>query len=86
MAGLASVGQRIDAVIDRALGAGRVVGTVVLVRENGAPAYARAAGYADREAGLPMLIDTVFRLASLTKPLVTATALALAEESRPWPG
>jgi len=82
MAGLASVGQRIDAVIDRALGAGRVVGTVVLVRENGAPAYARAAGYADREAGLPMLIDTVFRLASLTKPLVTATALALAEESR----
>jgi len=82
MAGSASLGQSIDAVIDSALGAGRIVGTVVLVRENGAPAYARAAGYADREAGLPMLIDTIFRLASLTKPLVAATALALAEESR----
>ena len=82
MAGEAPVGQAIDAVIDDALEHGRVVGTVVLVRDHGTPVYARAAGHADREAGIPMAHNAVFRWASLTKPLVAATALALMERGR----
>jgi CubicO group peptidase (beta-lactamase class C family) len=74
--------RRVDAVIDDAVAAGRIVGTVVLVSENGVPVYSRAAGYADREAGKPTSIETVFRLASLTKPLTAATALALMERGR----
>jgi CubicO group peptidase (beta-lactamase class C family) len=74
--------HRLDSVVDAALEAGRVVGTVVLVRERGTLVYERAAGYRDREAGLPMALDTVFRWASLTKPLVSATALALVERGR----
>ncbi len=74
--------RAMDAVIDEALETGRVVGAVVLVREHGAPVYERAAGYRDREAGLPMALDTVFRWASLTKPLVSATVLALVERHR----
>ena len=72
----------VDAVIDEALDAGRVVGTVVLVRERGEPVYGRAAGYADREGGIPTALDTVFRWASLTKPIVAAAALALVEQER----
>lgn len=71
--------QAVSAVVDAALEAGRVVGAVVLVQHHGTSVYARAAGLADREAGVPMALDTVFRWASLTKPLVAATALALAE-------
>ena len=71
--------RRVDAVIDDAVAAGRIVGTVVLVAEHGMPVYSRAAGYADRESGRPTSVDTVFRLASLTKPLTAATALALVE-------
>lgn len=82
MSGQLSLEDRVDAVIDRALAAGQVVGVVVLVRENGIPVYSRAAGHADREAGTPTAIDTVFRIASLTKPLVAATALALVERGR----
>lgn len=82
MAGKAPVRQAIDTVIDEALEDGRVVGTVVLVRAHGTPVYTRAAGHADREAGIPMALDTVFRWASLTKPLVAATALALMERGR----
>ena len=41
--------------------------------------YRRAAGYADRETGLPMRQDSIFRLSSLTKPIVSATALAMVE-------
>ena len=81
-AGVALVQQAIDAVVDEALAAGRVVGAVVLVRKHGEPVYARAAGYADREASIPMARDTVFRWASLTKPVVAATALALMERGR----
>src|SRR5215217_8087827 len=78
----ARVQQAIDAVVDKALTAGRVVGAVVLVRHHGEPIYALAAGYADREAAIPMALDTVFRWASLTKPVVAATALALMERGR----
>ncbi len=81
-AAAAVVQQAVGAVIDEALEAGRVVGAVVLVHHQGEPLYARAAGHADREAGISMTLDTVFRWASLTKPVVAATALALME--RGW--
>ncbi|MBB1249646.1 serine hydrolase domain-containing protein [Rhizobium sp. G21] len=71
--------QRLDQAIDRAIGEGRITGTVVLVHRDGEPVYRRAAGFADREAGRPVAMDTIFRLASVTKPFVAVTALAMAE-------
>lgn len=71
---------RVDAAIDRALSERRIVGTVVLVARDGELVYARAGGLADREADRPMERDAIFRLASLTKPLVAATALAMIEQ------
>jgi len=74
---------RLDAVIDRATTEIKtIVGTVVLVAKDGRQIYARAAGFADREAGIPVTEDTIFRLASVTKPLVAATALALVERKQ----
>lgn len=69
----------IDRAIDFALAEKRVVGGVVLVMCDGEIAYRRAAGLADRERAIPMHEDAVFRLASLTKPLVTAAALRMVE-------
>ncbi len=60
-----------DAVVDAALER-RIVGCVVLVHEAGKRIYARAAGFADREAGTPVGEDTIFRLASVTKPIVAS--------------
>ncbi|MCQ9616489.1 beta-lactamase family protein [Paenalcaligenes niemegkensis] len=74
------VEQAVDAVIDKAIADQRIVGTVVLVADKGQIVYRRAAGYADREKGLPMQEDSVFRLASMTKPLVSAAALRLVEQ------
>ncbi len=71
--------SRLDAVIDGALAERRVVGAVVLVARNGEPAYRRAAGLADRETGVAMREDVIFRLASITKPIVTAAAMRLVE-------
>jgi len=76
--------KRIDGAIDRAIERGQVPGAVVLVGRRGAIVYARAAG---RRAVEPkpeaITRDTVFDLASLTKPVATATAvMILVEEGR----
>ncbi|HEX4182145.1 MAG TPA: serine hydrolase domain-containing protein [Caulobacteraceae bacterium] len=75
--GLAS---RLDPPLDAALADSRVAGVVVLVAKAGKLAYARAVGLADIDSGRPMQRDTIFRAASLTKPLVTAAALSLVED------
>ncbi|TMJ00111.1 MAG: beta-lactamase family protein [Alphaproteobacteria bacterium] len=69
----------IDSAIDRALAEARIVGAVVLVAQDGEIVYRCAAGLADRERGTPMREHAVFRLASLTKPIVTAAALRMVE-------
>ncbi len=72
----------IDDAIDAAFDEPRILGAVVLVAQDGAVVYRRAAGIADRERRIPMREHAVFRLASLTKPFVTAAALRLMELGR----
>jgi CubicO group peptidase (beta-lactamase class C family) len=73
---------RLDRVIDRAIEARRIVGSVVLVMQDGEIVYRRAAGHADREANVPMREDAMFRLASLSKPIVSVAAMALVERGQ----
>ena len=77
-----SLGAAIDAAITNALDEKRLVGAVVLVARDGDIVHRRAAGLADREKGLVMREDTIFRLASITKPIVTIAAMRLVEEGR----
>lgn len=73
-------GASLDRVLDRAIADGTLVGAVVAVSVKGRPVYRRAVGFQDREAGLPMAEDTIFRLASVTKPVVTVAAFGLLED------
>ena len=73
---------RIDAAIERAITEKRIVGAVVLVSHDGKLVYQRAVGLADREAKRPMQLDTVFRLSSVSKPIVSAAALALVDQGK----
>ncbi|WBU64294.1 serine hydrolase domain-containing protein [Paracoccus aerodenitrificans] len=78
-----STGARnLDAIIERSIAEGRIVGGVVMVNRDGARIYERAAGYADREDNRSVDVDTPFRYASLTKPFTTMSALKLAEAGR----
>jgi CubicO group peptidase (beta-lactamase class C family) len=76
---LESVRTDIDDVITRALSDNRIVGAVVLVARDGELVYQHSAGLADRESGKEMRVDTLFRLASVTKAIVCAAAMALVE-------
>lgn len=73
---------RVDTVVDQALADQRLVGAVVLVAKDGELIYRRAAGSADREAGRAMTQDALFRLASVSKPIVCVAAMALVAQGR----
>jgi CubicO group peptidase (beta-lactamase class C family) len=77
-----SLQDRLDRVIDAAIANQSIVGCVVIVRKDGEEVYCRAAAHAEREAGRPTRGDTIFRLASVTKPYVAATTLAMIEQGK----
>ncbi|GLQ09825.1 serine hydrolase [Devosia yakushimensis] len=70
--------ERVDAAIDAAL-VQRIVGCVIIINKDGQEIYARAAGLADREANVPLRRDAIFRLASVTKPIVATAVLRLVD-------
>ena len=61
---------------------GRIPGAVVVVARKGRVAYLQAVGFRDKAAGAAMTADAIFRIASMTKPIVTVAALSLYEEAR----
>ncbi|MDD5633511.1 MAG: serine hydrolase, partial [Methylococcales bacterium] len=72
--------ERISNLINRIIEEKKIAGAVVLIARNGKIAYFNAFGQADN--GKPMQKDTMFRVASMTKPLVTVAVLQLYEEGR----
>lgn len=74
---------RVNRVVQKAIKEDQtIVGCVVIVAERGKPIYRKAWGYLDREAGQKMPVHAIFRLASMTKPIVAAAALRLCEEGK----
>ncbi|MEI7342086.1 serine hydrolase domain-containing protein [Pectobacterium brasiliense] len=73
---------RIQGVVQQALDERRLVGAVVLVAHNGELIHQQAAGWADRENACPMALDAIFRLASVSKPIVSVAALVLVAQGR----
>jgi CubicO group peptidase (beta-lactamase class C family) len=60
----------------------RLPGAVLLIARNGKIVFDEAVGYQDRASGTPMKNDSVFRIASMSKPITTVAAMILAEESK----
>nr|WP_170306186.1 serine hydrolase domain-containing protein [Mycolicibacter kumamotonensis] len=59
-----------------------LAGAVTVVWQRGKILQVNEIGYRDVGAGLPMTRDTVFRIASMTKPITVAAAMALVDEGR----
>ena len=69
-------------VYEEAIERGELVGVVVLVARRGRIVLHEALGWRDKEEGLPMERNTLFRMASNTKPLVATGIAKLVEQSR----
>lgn len=77
-AGLAEATRRLQSHVD----AGDIAGVVAGVIRHGRLAYFEALGDLDRERGLPMRGDALFRLYSMTRPITSLAAMMLWEEGR----
>ncbi|KDE97582.1 hypothetical protein Y900_001200 [Mycolicibacterium aromaticivorans JS19b1 = JCM 16368] len=66
----------------QAVDSGLLAGAVTLAWQQGKMLQVNEIGYRDVEAGLPMQRDTIFRVASMTKPVTVAAAMALVEEGK----
>ncbi len=58
----------------------RLAGAAAIVARRGKIAYLEAVGHRDKEAGSPMATDSIFRIASQTKALVSVGVMLLQEE------
>ena len=57
-----------------------VAGAVAIVARRGKVVYHKSFGYRDAEAQAPMSNDVIFRIASMTKPIVSVALMMLWEE------
>lgn len=71
-----------QASIREAVEGGLLAGAVTLVWQGGKVLQVNEIGYRDVEAGVPMRRDTIFRIASMSKPITVAAAMTLVEEGK----
>ncbi|WP_435872928.1 serine hydrolase domain-containing protein [Micromonospora haikouensis] len=73
---------RIDEHFGRYVDDGRLAGWQIVVTRRGEIAHSATYGMRDREAGLPVEPDTIWRVYSMTKPITSVAAMMLWEEGR----
>jgi CubicO group peptidase (beta-lactamase class C family) len=73
---------RLDAVMQSAVDDGRLAGAVTMIMRHGQLVHVKAYGQQDREAGIPMKTDTIFRVASMTKTPTSIAVMMLMEEGK----
>ena len=82
-AGIAAAGlDRLSAALEARVASGHIPGAVALIVHRGQVAYHRAFGRRDPATAAPMPMDAVFRIYSMTKPIVSLAAMMLWEEGR----
>jgi CubicO group peptidase (beta-lactamase class C family) len=73
-------GQALDAAMQPFVEEGKVAGMVTLVQIGDHVVHTGCLGMRYREADAPMRPDSIFRIASMTKPITAAAVLTLVEE------
>jgi CubicO group peptidase (beta-lactamase class C family) len=73
---------RISTVLKADIEAGRIPGAVIAIARHGKLVMLDAYGWRDKTAGVAMTTDTIFNIASMTKPMTTVGALMLYEQGK----
>jgi len=76
------VDQSIAAGISKIVNSGRLAGAAALVWKDGKVIQSPGVGWRDVELSLPVEMNTLFRIASMTKPITSTAALMLLDEGR----
>jgi CubicO group peptidase (beta-lactamase class C family) len=73
---------RVAELVQRHIAAGSFTGAVTLVARNGRIAHHEAYGLMDLDAKTPMAKDGIFRIMSMTKPVIGVATLMMLEEGK----
>jgi CubicO group peptidase (beta-lactamase class C family) len=74
--------EQVGALFRQAVDNKEIAGAVLLVARHGKLAYLEAIGKQDVEANVAMSSDSIFRIASMTKPVTSVAAMILADQGR----
>jgi CubicO group peptidase (beta-lactamase class C family) len=74
--------QRITDMVQRHIAAGDLAGAVTVVARRGKVAHLAAQGVMDLDSKQPMTPASMFRIASMTKPVIGVSIMMLVEEGR----
>jgi len=74
--------QRLMDVLRREVASGRLPGAVAMVARRGQIALFEAVGQQDPATGAPMQTDSIFRIYSMTKPVVSVAVMMLVERGQ----
>jgi CubicO group peptidase (beta-lactamase class C family) len=73
---------QIDANIIQWIKTEQLNGATAIILRNGKIVYHKSFGFANKEQNIPMSNDNIFRIASMTKPIISAAAMVLYEEGK----
>ncbi len=73
---------RLDAGMEGFVRSGSIPGAVVLLARNGRVAHYKAFGVSDRDTKRPMQVDDIFRIYSMTKPVIAVALLMEYEKGK----
>jgi CubicO group peptidase (beta-lactamase class C family) len=74
--------DRIGAVMNEHVTKGHIAGAIGLIARRGKVGYFETYGFQDKEAGVAMRKDTIFRMYSMTKPITGVAVMILYEEGK----
>ena len=74
--------ENIKTLLQAEVDKGNIPGAVVMIERKGKLVYSVAVGYQDKAASKPMHQDAIFRIYSMTKPLVSVAAMMLVEDGK----
>ena len=74
--------ERLTQTMQRLVDNGELAGMVVLVARQGKLVYQKSFGMQDKGKSAPMALDSIFRIYSMTKPVVSVAAMILVEEGK----
>ncbi len=74
--------ERLTSMLTSAIESGELPGVVVMIARDGKLVYSRNLGSQDKAAGTAMREDSIFRIYSMTKPIVSVAAMMLVEQGK----
>jgi CubicO group peptidase (beta-lactamase class C family) len=74
--------KQIDANINQWIKEEQLNGATVIILRNGKIVYYKSFGFANKQQNIPMKKDNIFRIASMTKPIISVAAMMLFEDGK----